>query len=351
MRQIRFVLLPVAVVALAAAAAGCGGGGNSVPGGSVAKVGDQDISKQDFDNLMSRAKTTFASQHRPFPKQGTQQYKTLQSQAVQFLVQKAEYRQEADKLGISISQKQIDDRLKQVIKQYFGGNQKKYEQQLKKQGLTQSQVEQDIKDQLISQALFDKVTSDVKVTPQDVTNYYNTHKQQYTQPESRTVRHILISVCGPNAPGGQKCLSDAKAKALADQLYNRIKGGADFAALAKKYSNDPGSASQGGKLTITRGQTVPTFDQTAFLLGVGTVSHPVKTQYGYHIIEPISQTKPAHQTPLSQVRSAIEQQLVQSKKQQAMATWVKDVQKNLKVTYAAGYEPPKTTTTTSTNGG
>jgi parvulin-like peptidyl-prolyl isomerase len=150
----------------------------------------------------------------------------------------------------------------------------------------------------------------------------------------RTVAHILV-----------------KTKALADKLYNQIKGGANFASLAKKYSQDPGSKSLGGKLTISKGQTVGPFDQTAFLLSTGQVSHPVKTQFGYHIIKALSDVKPAKTTPLSgDVKKSIKQQLEQQKKNDAMTAWTTNLQKGYtkKISYQTGYAPPATTTTPTT---
>jgi len=146
------------------------------------------------------------------------------------------------------------------------------------------------------------------------------------QPERRDVRHILV----------QK-------KALADRLYAQLKAGANFAALAKKYSKDPGSAAKGGKLTITRGQTVPPFDKTAFSLKTGQLSQPVKTQFGWHIIQALSPIKAPASTPLSKVKSSIQQQLEQKKKNELMTKWVDDTKKQFckpgKISFAAGYKP------------
>ena len=135
------------------------------------------------------------------------------------------------------------------MKQYFQGDRKKYEAQLKEQGFSEGQVRQDIRGQIVSEKIFGKVTGDVKVTDKQVEEYYAKNKAQYSQPESREVRHILV-----------------KTRAQANGLYDQLKGGADFAALAKKFSEDTGSKANGGKLTISRGQTVAPFDQTAFLL-------------------------------------------------------------------------------------
>ena len=353
MRHSRFFLLiPLAALVLALAACG-GGGGGDVGEGDIAKVGSVEITQAQFDKLMERAKKSYKTNSQKFPSPGSADYDRIKAQAVSFLVQKAEFAQEADKMGITVSDKEIQKRLKEIKKQYFNNSDKAYQKQLKDQGLTQQEVESDIKDQLISQKLYDKVTSSVKISDTDIKKYYDAHVSQYQQPESRTVRHILISVCGPSSPQGAKCLPDAKAKAQADSLYNQIEATpesqrqAKFAALAKKYSQDPGSASQGGKLTVSKGQTVAPFEQTAFLLGNGTVSRPVKTQYGYHVIMPISPVSEAHTTPLKQVEESIRQQLLQSKKQEKMANWVNQTKKDFDISYATGFKPASTSTSST----
>jgi parvulin-like peptidyl-prolyl isomerase len=316
--------------------AGCGGGGTKdVPENAVAVVGKVEISKADFNQLMDQAKRSYKQQKREFPKAGTPEYTNLRNQAMKFLVQRAEFSQEAPDLGVKVDDKKVDERLGQIKKQYFSNNEKKYKQQLAQQHLTETQVKADIRASLTSEEIFKSVTDDVKVKDADIAKYYNEHKDQYGQPESRDVRHILV-----------------KTKKQADDIYDQLKSGADFAALAKKYSIDPGSKNQGGKLTISKGQTVAPFDQTAFLLDKNKISRPVKTQYGYHIIQPISDVKPAKTTPLKDVKEAIRQQLLQEKKNDAMQKWLKDLEKSYekKTAYAVGYAPPKTATTGTTTG-
>jgi parvulin-like peptidyl-prolyl isomerase len=331
--------LPILTLALAAVllAAGCGGDSASLGGGDVAVVGSTHIKKTQFDALIAQAKNSFKSQGRTFPKAGTQDFQTLKNQAVTLLVQQAEREEKAKDIGIDIGDKQIDARLKQIKKQYFQGSEKKYLAQLKKQGLTDEQVRRDIKAQLISEEVFKKVTKDVKVTDADVHDYYVQHPQLYAQPQSREVRHILV-----------------KTKKLADSIYAQLKAGGSFASLAKKYSQDPGSKTTGGKLTVSRGQTVPAFDAKAFTLKVNEISQPVKTQYGWHVIQALGPVKPAKTTPEKQVAASIKQQLIQTKKNEQMTNWVNGLEKDFKgkVSYATGYTPPSTATgtTTSTTG-
>ena len=324
-------LLPVLLAVLAVA--GCGGGGAaSLKSDDVAVVGSKHIPKTMFDALMGQAKRSFASQKRKFPKQGTTDYATIKNQAITLLVQQAEREEKAADLGIHISDKDVQKRLDQIKKQYFGGSQKRYEQQLKKQGLTDAQVRQDIKAQLISEQVFNKITKKVSVSDSEVHQYYVQHPQLYAQPQSRDVRHILV-----------------KSKSLADRLYTQIKGGANFATLAKKYSQDPGSKTQGGKLTVSKGQTVPQFDKVAFSLKTGELSKPVHTQYGWHIIQALSAVKAAKKTPFSQVKEAIRQQLLQTKRQQEAAKWWDSTKKDYakKVSYASGLAPATTSTSTT----
>ncbi len=329
----RYLKLIVLLAALAAVLAGCGGGNGSVPSNAVAKVGDQTVTQDQYNILIDQAKRSYKVQKRAFPAVGSFEYQTLKNQAVQYLVQRAEFAQEAKDLGITISDKDIADRLKQIKKQYFGGSETRYKSQLKKQGLNEKQVLDDINAQLVSEQIFKKVSADVKVSDPDIKKYYDQHKTQYGTPEQRDIAHILV-----------------KSKALADKLYTEIQNGANFAALAKKYSQDPGSKKQGGKLTISKGQTVAPFDQTAFLMRTGQVSHPVKTEFGYHIIKALGPVKPAKTTPFAQVKESIRQQLLQQDKNNAMTKWVDKVKKDFsgKVHYQAGYAPPATTSTAQT---
>jgi parvulin-like peptidyl-prolyl isomerase len=328
----RYLTKTFLLAALAAVLAACGGGNESVPSGSIAQVGDREITQAQFDALLAQAKRSYESQKRKFPEAGTPEYQTLKNQAVSYLVQRVEFAQEAEDMGVEVSDKDVDKRLAEIKKQYFGNSESKYKKQLKQSGLTDEQVREDVRANLISDKLFKKVTEDVKASDADVRKYYDEHESQYGVPEQRDIAHILV-----------------KKKALADQLYARVKAGEDFSKLAKKYSQDPGSKAQGGKLTISKGQTVGPFDQTAFLLRTGTYSRPVKTEFGYHIIKALGPVKAAKVTPFGKVKESIKQQLEQQKKNDKMTKWVNDVKKDFEPKYSPGYAPPATTAPTTTS--
>ena len=325
------------LIAAVLVVAGCGGGSSqSVPSDAVAVVNGTPITKAQFTALLASAQASYKARKTPFPKAGTAAYKSLQDQAMTYLVQQSELEQKGKDLGVSVSDKDVQARLTQIKKQYFGGSETKYQAQLKAQGLTEAELLRELRAQILSEKLYAKVTGSTTVTDKQVAAYYAAHKSTYQTAESRTVRHILVNN-----------------KALADQLETQLKNGASFAVLAKKYSKDPGSASKGGVLTISKGQTVPQFDKAAFSLKTHQISVPVHTQYGWHIIEPMTSITAAKVTPLSSVSASIKAQLLQSKKTSQMTAWVNSLKKTYakKIAYATGYAPAATSTaTTSTTG-
>jgi len=329
-----FIVLCLAL--LTGVLAACGGSGTpNVPSDSVALVNGDSVSKAQFLSLMAAtAKVDKVNKQTP-PKAGTPQYKQVQDRVIGFLVQLDELTQRGKDLGVNVTDPQVEKQIDKVRKQYFGGNEAKFEKGLEAQGLTVEIYRLEWRSQLLSQAIYKKVTANVKVTPSQVTAYYNTHKSSYTTAASRDVRHILVN-----------------SKSLAEQVESQLKGGASFATLAKKYSKDPSSAKVGGKLTITKGETVPQFDKVAFTLKTGATSPPVHTRYGWHIIQALSAVKPAATTPLSSVKDNIQSTLLQQKKSTAMNAWLNQVKKDFekKVVYAPGYTPATTTSTTSTTG-
>jgi peptidyl-prolyl cis-trans isomerase D len=129
------------------------------------------------------------------------------------------------------------------------------------------------------------VAAKIKVPKTDIDAFYNEHLGQYTTPEQIRASHILLKTEGK---------PDADVRAKAEQVLKEVKApGADFAALAKKYSEDDSNAGQGGDLDyFSRGRMVPEFDTAAFALGAGETSDLVKTQFGYHIIK-VTDRKPA----------------------------------------------------------
>ena len=135
---------------------------------------------------------------------------------------------------------------------------------------------------------------------QAIQQYYNEHQSDYSVPEQAKSRHILISV-----PEGADAKTDAAAKAKAEMVLKQLQAGGSWTALAKKYSDDPGSKDSGGELGFAqRGKMVPEFDKAIFTQKVGDIAI-VKSSFGYHIVQ-VEERQQAHTQPLSEVQSAIQ---------------------------------------------
>lgn len=151
-----------------------------------------------------------------------------------------------------------------------------------------------------------KLEADLKVTPSDLRGYYEQHREQYRVPEQVKVSHILIKTPLPGPDGKVDEKGVAESQRRAEDLLNKVKSGTSFEDLAKKYSEDPGSAKQGGSLGwIGRGQTVAEFEKTAFSLPKGKISDLVKSSYGFHIIR-VDDKQEAHVKSLDEVKADIE---------------------------------------------
>jgi peptidyl-prolyl cis-trans isomerase C len=164
---------------------------------------------------------------------------------------------------------------------------------------------------------------------------YRAHPERYQQPEQVRVRHILIAAKEPDA------------RAQAQQLLQQLKDGADFAALAKERSADPGSAAQGGDLGFfTRGRMLPEFEAAAFALQKpGDLSGVVETKFGFHILQ-LEERKPASKKPFDEVRESLREQERTNLLQKARSDAAEQVQRGMQVNadaiaaFAAGQAKP-----------
>src|SRR5215469_10196452 len=152
---------------------------------------------------------------------------------------------------------------------------------------------------------------------QEIEAYYNAHKSEYSVPEQAKSRHILLKV-----DPGADAKAVAVAQARANELLKQIQNGANFADLAKKNSDDPGSRDSGGELGFARrGQMVPEFDNAIFTQKIGDTKI-IKSQYGFHIVQ-VQERTPAHTQPLSEVLPTIQATLIREKSTAAQEEFAK----------------------------
>jgi peptidyl-prolyl cis-trans isomerase D len=163
----------------------------------------------------------------------------------------------------------------------------------------------------------DQLKSRITVSPQDVEAAYNANLQQYQTPEQVRASHILLKTDGKDEAAVRKQAEDILKQAKAP--------GADFAALAKKYSEDDGSKATGGDLDyFSKGRMVPEFETAAFAMQPGQISDLVKSQFGFHIIKVVDK-KPASTRSLDEVRAQIQEMLASQRVDQQIADRTRDL--------------------------
>jgi parvulin-like peptidyl-prolyl isomerase len=330
------------ILVVAAFTAGCGSSGTaSLSTDDVAVVGTVQVTKAAFNDEMHQAQLSLKSENQAIPKPGTTSYTALRNNVMAVVVQHAEFDQQASKLGVAPTDTDVDKQLTQIKKQYFGGSQAKYLASVKQQGFTDAEVREEIKDQLTQQNLVTKVTATYKPTAAAIQKYYNANIDQFIV-HQRNVEEILVG---------------KKKQSLANQIYSQLKGGASFAALAKKYSQDPGSKNLGGKFTAKKGQDVPEFDAAVFAASAkpNVLLKPVNTsQYGWFVIEPLGPITVASKQSVKQATATITSDLKQQNTNSIMTKWVTGIARSYcqgQIKYQAGYKPnpdPCATLTTTT---
>jgi peptidyl-prolyl cis-trans isomerase D len=170
-----------------------------------------------------------------------------------------------------------------------------------------------------------KIESGVPVTHDDLLSYYNQHRDQYRVPEQARVSHILIKTPLPGPDGKVDEKGFAEAQRRAEDILKQLRAGAKFEDLAKKYSEDPGSAKEGGSLGwIGKGRTVPEFEKAAFSQPKGQIGDLVKSSYGFHIIR-VDDRQDAHMKTLDEVKDQIEPIIKQQKAQQVAQKQAEDL--------------------------
>jgi foldase protein PrsA len=343
MRNLRLFLAVGAIAVPAAALTACGS--DSVPGNAVARVGDETITNKAFEHWLKVAATSsqqgtpgskgapqipqppdfatcVATKKKTAPKpakgqpkptdaqlkaQCKQEYEGLRDQVMQFLISADWIQKEASDQKVKVSDAEVQKQFQQTKKQSFP-KAKDYEKFLSQSGMTQDDVVFRVKLDRLSTKLREKVTKGKdKVTPAQISAYYNKNKQRFAQPERRDLRIVLT-----------------KDKAKADQAKAAIQSGQNFKSVAKKYSIDQASKNQGGVLLgVSKGQQEKALDTAVFSAKKGQLVGPVKTQFGYYVFK-VQKITTASQQSLKEATPTIKQLLASQNQQKALEGFVKD---------------------------
>ena len=202
-----------------------------------------------------------------------------------------------------------------------------FEAAMKVKGMTEPELRRDTrKTMAVNRLLEATVWKDLRITPEQIKDFYDQNREEFKHPAEVRVSHILIRVPKGAAPGER----DA-AKQRAGALIDQIKGGTDFAELARRQSQDPGSASLGGDLGfVAKGDMDEAFEAAAFSMNPGQVSGVVATPYGFDIIK-VTDRRDAGYEPLPEVQDRIREVLLKSERQQRQADLVAQLRAKAKI--------------------
>ena len=208
-----------------------------------------------------------------------------------------------------MSDEDIDQEL-QDLKDYYGG-----EEALNQILATNGMTLDDLKERLITNVQIKKLLEpEINITEDEMKEYFNTNKDTFGEPEQVKARHILVAD-----------------EETAKEVMGKLDAGEDFAELAKEYSIDPGSKENGGELGFFgRGDMVPEFDEAAFSLAAGEISEPVKTDFGYHIIQ-VEEKKEAIEANYEDNKNEIKDILFDQKMQSTYGPWLEDKRSQYKI--------------------
>lgn len=271
-------------------------------GGTVATVNGQPISQAAFQTRLEAT--------------------PIARQVLQQMVQDELIEQYAKSNNITVSDADVAAKEEQLKANFPSGS---WDEMLKARGLTEDDVRSALREQLI---LDKALAKDVTITPAQIKAYFDKNHAAFDTPEQVTARHILVSNL-----------------ATANKVEAALKSGQSFASLAKQYSIDPGSKDKGGDLgTFRRGQMVPAFDKVAFSEPVGAISAPVKSPFGYHIIQ-VTARQPGQKATLASATDKITDLLRQQQESPMIQPFLQTLQQkaNIQVTdarFADLFPPP-----------
>jgi foldase protein PrsA len=299
------------LVLVAVLATGCS---SSPSATAIAVVNSVEIPKSAVDSQIAQMKKASpASFEGTTGVQVEQQYR---AQILNSLIQLELIKESAKSLNVTVTTKQVDDYVAQLQTQYGGAT--ALNTAMASAGFTMATLREQINNNLLATAVGDKVvpTSTVNVTDAQVKAYYDQNKAQYATPAQVHAEHILVSTTST---------------VLAQSLFKQVKAGGDFAALAKKYSTDPGSSAKGGDLGWASASAYVTeFANAVSKMKVNDVQL-VKSQYGWHIIKLLGHRAAAQQT-LAEATAAIRQTLEQTARSNAFSTYLQGLQAKAKIT-------------------
>jgi peptidyl-prolyl cis-trans isomerase SurA len=300
----------------------------------IARVNDQIITRSDYERAMKELDDE-ARQHGATMQQISDAHKDL----LRNLIDQQLWLSKGKELGIT-GETELINRLNEIRKQYNMSSLEDLEKAAQEQGVSYEDFKANIRNQIVTQQVMrDEVGRHISFTPGEVERYFEEHKQDYVQPESVKLSEIMVST-----PADADDAKVAAAKAKANDIAAKLKGGADFAQLARTESEGQ-TAAQGGDLgAYKRGQLAKVFEDATFDLKTGDVTEPIRTKQGFVIFK-VTQHVPGGAPNYKDVEQQVEQDYYGSKMEPAVREYLTKMREDAYINLKTGF----TDTGASTN--
>lgn len=220
--------------------------------------------------------------------------KNLRMQVLEMVINDELMAQEAEQLGLEVTDDEIDAQLATLREQH--GTQAAFDQVLADAGLGAEEFRAEVARRLLSQKFVQTVTRDLQVTDEEAMAVYEEFPERFSEGETVEVRQILVRSLESDPEARREA-----ALARAREAYGRATAGEDFADLAREYSQAPNAPDGGLVSHFPRGVMVPRFEEVAFSLGVGEISDVFETSYGYNIVQ-VTDRKEATLLPFAEIK-------------------------------------------------
>lgn len=241
----------------------------------------------------------------------------LQQVVLRRLIEQRLILQEARRAGITVPSDEVRDRLEALRAKY--GSDEEFKASLAESRLSEEQLKEKIREQLLVQKIVDQdVRAAILVSPQEIAEELAKRPGAAPTGERVRARHLLIRVNGERP--------EARARALADQVYQQLKRGEPFEALARRYSEDQHAQDGGDMGWVAQGELLQELDEALFHLQPGEVSAPIKTALGFHVLT-VEERRRAESLPPADANRTIYQQLYERKFREAFQRWLGELRR------------------------
>ncbi|MDQ7056824.1 MAG: peptidylprolyl isomerase [Persephonella sp.] len=282
----------------------------------VAEVGDKKITEMDVQRYM-KVLLPMNFYHRNLTEE---KKKELRKKALNYLINRELLYYEAKKKGIKVPENQIDKLMEELEKRYK--SKKNLERMLKETGITLKQFREELKKRLMIDQLLNKYVN-VKLTDEQLREYYEKNKYKFKEPEALKIRYIYIKV-DPSKPKGRQI-----AKERAEKAYKEIMAGKDFGDVAYRYSDDL-SRIKGGEIGfVHKGRFEKKVEEEIYKLKVGQVSKIIETELGFHIIK-IEGKRPSRIVSFEQIKEKLRKELTDKLRKEKYEALLNDAKRTLK---------------------